>query len=80
MAARAKRGPGRPKKPEAEKEKPLRFKVQPDLHAYLRLLAGARFAEGSPDQMARLILIEACEERRRNKYLGIEFNPPSESG
>jgi hypothetical protein len=69
--------PNRPKKSEDEKEKKLKFSVQPDLHEYLKRLADTKFVAGSPDLMAKHVLIEALEQRRQSKYLGVEFNPPS---
>ncbi len=44
---------------------------------YLRRRADTKFVAGSPDQVARHILIEALEKRRQRKYLGVEFNPSS---
>lgn len=68
---------GRPPTPPEKKELPLAFSVQPDLHAYLSKLAETRFVAPSADQMARHILIEAAEERRKQKYLGVDFDPSS---
>lgn len=71
----AERKGGRPPTPEERKEIPLSFSVQPDLHAYLFALAETRFVAPSADQMARHILIEAAEERRKQQYLGVDFDP-----
>lgn len=68
---------GRPKKSAEDKEKPLKFSVQPDLHEYLTRLADTKFVAGSADLVAKHVLVEALEQRRQSKYLGVEFNPPS---
>lgn len=68
--------PGRPTTAPEDKEKPLEFSVQPELWEYLQLLADTHFVGPSPDQVARHILIEAAELRRREKYLGVDYTPP----
>lgn len=62
---------GRPKK--AVKSKQVKFSVPKGLYDYLQLLADKDFSAATPNEMARVILIERAETLRKERYLGVRY-------